>query len=124
MCAVPTGTAVSTVRPRLEFADIVRAHGDAYRRAHRLVTVQTLALRAIAACRTALLGGRRETCDHCGATRLTYNSCRNRHCPTCQFRASARWIEARRAELLPIPYFHVVVTLPHALNALAQAIRA
>ena len=79
-----------------------------------------MALRAIAACRTALLGGRRETCDHCGATRLTYNSCRNRHCPTCQSQASARWIDARRAELLPIPYFHVVFTLPHALNALAQ----
>ncbi len=80
----------------------------------------SLALGAIAACRTALLGGHRETCDHCGATRLTFNSCRNRHCPTCQAQASARWIEARRAELLPIPYFHVVFTLPHALNALAQ----
>src|SRR2546427_8260920 len=79
-----------------------------------------MALRAIAACRTALLGGHRETCDHCGATRLTFNSCRNRHCPTCQAQASARWIEARRADLLPIPYFHVVFTLPHALNALAQ----
>ncbi|MBI3048140.1 MAG: transposase zinc-binding domain-containing protein [Acidobacteria bacterium] len=67
----------------------MRAHGAAYRRAHRLARVQTLALRAIAACRTALLGGRRETCDHCGATRLTYNSCRNRHCPTCQAHASA-----------------------------------
>jgi len=77
-------------------------------------------LTAIAACRTALLGGRRERCDHCGATRLTFNSCRNRHCPTCQSQASARWLEARRADLLPIPYFHVVFTLPHALNALAQ----
>lgn len=98
----------------------MRAHGDAYRRTHRLATVQRLALGAIAACRTALLGGHRETCDHCGATRLTFNSCRNRHCPTCQSSASARWIEARRADLLPIPYFHVVFTLPHALNALAQ----
>jgi hypothetical protein len=105
---------------RLTLADLVRAYGDAYRRTHRLATVQTRALHAIAACRTALLGGRRETCDRCGATRLTYNSCRNRHCPTCQSQASARWIEARRAELLPIPYFHVVFTLPHALNALAQ----
>ena len=60
---------------RLTLADIVRAHGDAYRRTHRLARVQVLALRAIAACRTALLGGRRESCDHCGATRLTYNSC-------------------------------------------------
>jgi hypothetical protein len=105
---------------RLTLAEIVRAHGDSYRHTHRLARVQTLALRAIVACRTALLGGHRETCDHCGATRLTYNSCRNRHCPTCQSQASARWIEARRSELLPIPYFHVVFTLPHALNALAQ----
>ena len=105
---------------RLTLAAIVRTQGDAYRRTHRLAAIQMLALRAIAACRTALLGGRRETCDQCGATRLTYNSCRNRHCPTCQAQASARWIEARRVDLLPIPYFHVVFTLPHALNAIAQ----
>ena len=98
----------------------MRAHGESYRQTHRLATVQTLALRAIAACRTALLGGRRETCDHCGATRITYNSCRNRHCPACQSQASARLLEARCADLLPIPYFHVVFTLPHALNPLAQ----
>ena len=101
-------------------ADIVRAHGDRYRHTHRLAKVQHVALRAIAACRTALLGGRRETCDHCGAERITDNSCRNRHCPACQSRASARWLEARQAELLPIPYFHVVFTLPHTLNPLAQ----
>jgi uncharacterized protein (DUF983 family) len=105
---------------RLTLADIVRAHGDTYRRIHRLARVQTRALGAIAACRTALLGGHRETCDHCGATRIRYNSCRNRHCPTCQWQASTRWVDARRAELLPIPYFHVVFTLPHALNPLAQ----
>ena len=81
---------------------------------------QGVALRAIAACRTALLGGRWETCAHGGATRLTFNSCRNRHCPTCPAQASARWIEARRADLLPIPYFHVGFTLPPTLNALAQ----
>ena len=120
MCPVAAQATAAIASIRLTLADIVRAHGDAYRGAHRLARVQTLALRAIAACRTALLGGRRETCDHCGATRLTYNSCRNRHCPLCQSQASARWIEARRAELLPIPYFHVVFTLPHALNAVAQ----
>jgi len=113
--------ATAVIAPiRQTLADIVRVHGESYRRTHRLATVQTMALRAIAACRTALLGGRRETCDHCGATRITYNSCRNRHCPACQSQASARWIEARRADLLPIPYFHVVFTLPHALNPLAQ----
>jgi len=114
------GTAVATVRPRLELADIVRAHGEGYRRTRRLATVQHRALRAIAACRTAVLGGHRETCDHCGATRLTYNSCRNRHCPKCQTLTKERWLAARKADLLPIPYFHVVFTLPHDLNALAQ----
>lgn len=120
MCPVAAQATAAIAAIRLTLADLVRAHGDAYRRTHQLATVQRLALGAIAACRTALLGGRRETCDHCGATRLTFNSCRNRHCPTCQSSASARWIEARRADLLPIPYFHVVFTLPHALHALAQ----
>jgi hypothetical protein len=120
VCAVPQGTAVAVVRPRLELADVIRAHGDAYRRTHRLSSVQHRVLRAIAACRTAVLGGHREMCDHCGATRITYNSCRNRHCPKCQTTAKERWLAARKADLLPIPYFHVVFTLPHALNALAQ----
>jgi hypothetical protein len=105
---------------RLELADIVRVHGDAYRRAHRLATVQDRALRAIATCRTAALGGHTETCDRCGITRSAYNSCRNRHCPKCQQATEAAWLDARQAELLPIPYFHVVFTLPHRLNALAQ----
>lgn len=120
MCAVPQGTAVVVARPRLELADIVRHHGDAYQCAHRLTSVQHRALRAIATCRTAALGGHQETCDRCGAVRITYNSCRNRHCPKCQTLTTARWLAARRADLLPIPYFHVVFTLPHDLNALAQ----
>jgi hypothetical protein len=113
----PTGTRAPR---RLELADIVQAHGDEYPQTHRLAKVQHRALRAIAACRTAVLGGRRETCDQCGAVRITYNSCRNRHCPKCQTLTKARWLAARRADLLPIPYFHVVFTLPHDLNALAQ----
>ncbi|HEV8669138.1 MAG TPA: IS91 family transposase [Candidatus Limnocylindria bacterium] len=117
---MPRCTAVSSVRSRLELADIVRAHGDAYRRTHRLAAVQHRALDAIETCRTAALGGHQETCDHCGAVRITYNSCRNRHCPKCQMLPTARWLAARRADLLPIPYFHVVFTLPHDLNALAQ----
>ena len=99
----PLKAAVDRRPDRLTLADIVRAHGARYRQTHGLARVQRAALRAIEACRTALLGGRRETCDHCGATRLTFNSCRNRHCPTCQSQASARWIKARRADLLPIP---------------------
>jgi hypothetical protein len=121
MCAVtPRGTVASVVTPRLELADIVRAHGAAYRRRHRLAHVQTVALRAIARCRTAALGGHQETCDRCGAGRLRYHSCDNRHCPKCQTLTKERWLAARRADLLPIPYFHVVFTLPHDLNALAQ----
>ena len=82
--------------------------------------VQHRALRAIATCRTAARGGHRETCDRCGAVRVSYNSCRNRHCPRCQTLTTERWLAARTADLLPIPYFHVVFTLPHDLNALAQ----
>jgi Transposase zinc-binding domain/Putative transposase len=119
VCAVPAGTAVSS-RPRLALADIVRAPGDVYRRTHRLATVQHRALHAIETCRPAVLGGHRETCDRCGAVRITYNSCRNRHCPKCQTLTKERWLAARKADLLPIPYFHVVFTLPPALNALAQ----
>jgi len=77
-------------------------------------------MRAIVACRTALLGGHLEACDTCGEPRYTYHSCRNRHCPKCQTRAKERWLEARQRELLATPYFHVVFTLPHQLNALAQ----
>jgi hypothetical protein len=120
MCAVPGGTAAAIAPQKLELADLVRAHGDAYRRTHRLTSSHHRALRAIATCRTAALGGHRQTCDRCGATRITYNSCRNRHCPKCQTLTKERWLAARRADLLPIPYFHVVFTLPHDLNSLAQ----
>jgi len=123
VCApsTPDASAVGreTGRPRL--AQIVRAHGQVLRRSHRLAAVQQRALRAIETCRTPALGGHLERCDRCGATRAVYHSCRNRHCPQCQALAQTRWVEARRAELLPIPYFHVVFTLPHALNALAQS---
>ena len=106
---------------RIELATIVRAHGAAYQRAHPLCRAQCRALRAIARCRTAALGGHRAVCTACGAERITYNSCRNRHCPKCQRVATERWLDARRREVLPIPYFHVVFTLPHTLNPLAQS---
>ena len=77
-------------------------------------------MRAIAACRTEALGGHIAQCDTCGAQRYAYHSCRNRHCPKCQTLAKERWLAARRAELLPVRYFHLVFTLPHELNALAQ----
>jgi len=100
--------------------EILRTYGNAYRAQHRLCPVQDKAFRALAQCRTAALGGHLYRCDHCGADVPLYNSCDNRHCPQCQTIVRLRWIEAREAELLPIPYFHVVFTLPHALNPLAQ----
>jgi hypothetical protein len=104
---------------RVELADIFRLYGDDYRRLHRLSSTQLKAMRAIEQCRTAELGGHMETCDRCGYERPCYNSCRNRHCPKCQALSKARWLEARKSELLPVPYFHVVFTLPHEINALA-----
>jgi hypothetical protein len=105
---------------RIELAQILRVHGAVFRTGHRLSTVQYRALRAIEACRTTALGGHVAQCDTCGTLRYCYHSCRNRHCPKCQTLAKERWLAARRAELLPVPYFHLVFTLPHALNALAQ----
>ena len=108
-------------RPALEIADILRRHGAAYFRAHegRLGRIEKRVMGAISACRTAALGGHIEACDDCGATRIAYNSCRNRHCPKCQGAARAAWLEARQAELLPVPYFHIVFTLPQPIAAIA-----
>ena len=100
-------------------ADILRNHGQPYLDTHALSAVQEKAWRAIVACRTQSLGGHIECCDHCGVLRYLYHSCRNRHCPQCQTRAKEAWLAARRRELLPVPYFHLVFTLPHALNGLA-----
>jgi len=106
--------------PRIELADIVRAPGAAYQRAQPLGRAQRRALRALAACRTAALGGHRAGWAAGGAERITSTSCRTRHCPKCQRLATERWLAARRREVLPMPSFHVVFTLPHALNPLAQ----
>jgi hypothetical protein len=105
---------------RPELAQIFVRHGAAYQEAHHLAPVQYRAMRAIVACRTQALGGHLSECDACGAQRYVYHSRRNRHCPKCQTLAKERWLAARRAELLPVPYFHLVFTLPHALNPLAQ----
>jgi hypothetical protein len=98
----------------LEVAEVFRRHGDAYRQAHagNFGRTEHRVMSAITACRTAVLGGHTEYCDDCGLVRCAYNSCRNRHCPKCQGLARADWLEARQAELLPVPYFHVVFTLP------------
>lgn len=98
---------------------IVRSAGADYLRTHKSSSIQRKALRAIAACRTSALGGHRDRCDRCGFEHVLWHSCRNRHCPQCQSAARAEWREARSAELLPVPYFHVVFTVPEALNILA-----
>ena len=106
--------------PPFEVADIVRAYGAAFRATHAVSHEQARVLRAIAHCRTAALGGHVEQCESCGAERVCYDSCRNRHCPKCQGSARAKWLAAEQALLLPIPYFHVVFTLPHQLNPLIR----
>ncbi len=105
----------------LEVADIFRRHGEAFRQAHagHLGRDERRVMGAITACRTAALGGHVEQCDDCGATRIAYNSCRNRHCPKCQGSARLQWLAARQTELLPVPYFHVVFTLPAPAGAIA-----
>ena len=99
-------------------AEALRRFGALYLASHFLSAAQAKVWRAIVACRTAVLGGHLECCDACGALRHVYHSCRNRHCPQCQTRAKEAWIAARHRELLPVPYFHLVFTLPHALNGL------
>lgn len=101
-----------------ELADIFRAYGESYRQAHPLPRAQLKVMRAIEACRTAALGGHLQQCDSCGYQQPAYNSCRNRHCPKCGSLAKAQWLEDRRADLLPVAYFHLVFTLPHELNPL------
>jgi len=101
-----------------EVADIFRQHGPEYRKSHRLPRNHLRAMRAIEVCRTAALGGHKDQCDHCGHLAISYNSCRNRHCPKCQTLAKEKWIEARNEDLLPIEYFHVVFTIPSELNHL------
>ena len=106
---------------RLEVADIFRRHGAAYRQAHdgHLGRVERRTMSAIELCRTAQLGGHVEGCRSCGAIRIAYNSCRNRHCPKCQGQACQEWLAAREGELLPVSYFHVVFTLPAQIAAIA-----
>jgi len=107
-------------RPTLEVADIVRSAGNSFweRQQSHLAWPHRKVLDAIVRCRTAALGGHLDQCVRCGHQAISFNSCRNRHCPKCQGNARAKWLAARSAELLPVPYFHVVFTLPHELSAL------
>ena len=101
-----------------EVADIFRRYGQEYREKNALNAGQYKVMKRIEICRTAALGGHVEACDHCGHTRNAYNSCRDRHCPKCQTLVKEKWLNNRKAELLPCPYFHNVFTLPHELNSL------
>jgi Putative transposase/Transposase zinc-binding domain len=105
-------------RPLLEVADILRAHAEAYTARHPVSALQAAVMRRLVACRTAALGGHVDACGRCGYTRVSYNSCRDRHCPKCQGVKRAAWLEARLERLLPVEHFHVVFTLPVALYPL------
>ena len=113
-------------RPALEVADIFRDHGAAWRRANagHVSLDQMKVMSAIERCRTAALGGHVARCEKCAHTLIAYNSCRNRHCPKCQGAAAKEWLAAREAELLPVPYFHVVYTLPAAIRDIAYQNKA
>ena len=113
-------------RPALEVADIFRDHGAAWRRANagHVSLGQLKVMSAIERCRTAALGGHVARCEDCSHTVVAYNSCRNRHCPKCQGAAAREWLEEREAELLPVPYFHVVYTLPGTIADIAYQNKA
>jgi hypothetical protein len=106
-------------RHRPEVADVIAQSGSTYQRAYGTSLEQRQILRALTACRTAALGGHQKQCMACGHEAIAYNSCRNRHCPKCQAAARAQWLEARAADLIAVPYFHVVFTLPEPLGPLA-----
>ena len=104
----------------LEVADILRERADVYGETHRLSAQQRKVVDALVNCRTAALGGFKAECEHCGAVTIQYASCRNRHCPKCQTLSQTRWVERQCSNLLDIGYWHVVFTLPHELNPVAQ----
>ena len=108
-------------RPKVEVADVFRRYGESYRQQHgaSMSVTQRRVMSAIEVCRTAALGGHLERCDQCGYERNAFNSCRDRHCPKCQCLARAQWIEQRQSELLDVPYFHVVFTVPEEIAAIA-----
>ena len=110
----------------LEVADIFRTHGPAWRAAQRghLSLGQLKVMSAIEQCRSAALGGHVLRCEGCGADQVSYNSCRNRHCPKCQSHAAKRWLDARQADLLPVEYYHVVFTLPAPIADIAYQNKA
>jgi Putative transposase/Transposase zinc-binding domain len=116
----PATPSLNGGRPPIEVADVFRAYGETFRQRHALTPDQGKVMRAIETCRTEVLGGHVDVCPACGYSRPAYNSCRNRHCPKCQFLTQAKWVEERMARILPVSYFHVVFTLPAALRPLVR----
>jgi Transposase zinc-binding domain len=114
------------LRPKLELADIFRVHGEAWRAANagHLSLTQRRVMTAIEICRTAALGGHVDRCQDCAHTRVSFNSCRNRCCPKCQWTTAAAWLAAREAELLPVRYFHIVFMLPPTIGPIAYQNKA
>ncbi len=108
-------------QPLIEVADIFRRYEKEYKQRYPMTPEQRKVMAAIKACRTSQLGGHLEVCNHCGTQENSYNSCRNRHCTKCQTLTKEKWLQQRKAELLPCGYFHVVFTVPHALNRLILA---
>ena len=111
-------TNLTTSRPRWELADILHRFQSRYEAKHFVTRHQLILMERIKDCRTAALGGHLEKCNTCDFSRPVYNSCRDRHCPKCQTITKERWPAARKSELLPVPYFHKVFTIPHELNRL------
>lgn len=120
-CEAHLANAPAEAGARLEVADILRHFSPSYAQTHAVSPFEQRLIDALITCRTARLGGHLERCTQCGFERQAYNSCRNRHCPKCQTITKMRWLEARQAELLPTPYFHTVMTLPHEVNPLVLA---
>jgi hypothetical protein len=118
MSVVAQVRAAPAQQAQVELADIFTRYADAYCASHHVTLAEQKVMGAVINCRTAALGGHREWCQRCGYERYLYHSCRNRHCPKCQTLAKAVWLEKRQQELLPVPYFHNVFTLPHELNRL------
>ena len=114
------GASSALVRFPLEVADIARRFGPQLCENYRLSSEQHQVLEALTLCRTAALGGHMDVCQTCGYQRPSYNSCRNRHCPKCQYSAQLQWLEQRKQRILPVHHFHVVFTLPSALRPLVQ----
>ena len=109
------------MRPKYEVADIIRGYGEAFFSRYKAVPQVRNSFAAMASCRTAKMGGHVQVCPECGEIRISYNSCRDRHCPKCQNREREQWIQARKEEVLPVKYFHVVFTVPDCLHPLAMS---